>query len=330
MDNVNIDKNIYNQESLRLLNIRDLRDIGRTFGVPSPTTKSKDELIDYILKILYGEVKGEVRNTRGRPNNRSFNQEKYLNEIKKRSIVRPDMFVYGEEEFDFSLKLASPDSVHIQEAEIKHRVFVKDENGSYLKVHGFIESAEDLTISKSIATKYNLENFDIVEIVEAGGLFSIVSINGKKVNNGLEDLECLGHTFKNGGKQVFHLSTKEEIETEIKNIKEHCTKSGAKFAVFAADGCDGDAVVKVDANDADEVVYKKLVQFISLTEKAIYDGESVVAVMTDTDLVERAINSFDEQIASRTKKHLQDKQEAFAKLGNVLLIFKLDEEDVTY
>ena len=32
MDNVNIDKNIYNQESLRLLNISDLRDIGRTFG----------------------------------------------------------------------------------------------------------------------------------------------------------------------------------------------------------------------------------------------------------------------------------------------------------
>ena len=146
MTNVNIDKNIYNQESLSLLNIRDLRDIGRTFGVPSPTTKSKDELIDYILKILYGEIKGEARSTRGRPNNRSFDQEKYLNEIKKRSIVKPDMFVYPEIEADFSLKVASPSDVHVQECEIKQRVFVKDEKGSYLRVHGFCNIlSSDLT-----------------------------------------------------------------------------------------------------------------------------------------------------------------------------------------
>ena len=176
MENINIDKNIYNQESLSLLNIRDLRDIGRTFGVPSPTTKSKDELIDYILKILYGEIKGETRSTRGRPNNRSFNQEKYLNEIKKRSIVKPDMFVYPETEVDFSLKVACPSSVHTTEREIKQRVFVKDEDGAHLRVHGFIESTEDLTISKEIETKYGLENFDIVEIAQSGDLFAIVAL----------------------------------------------------------------------------------------------------------------------------------------------------------
>lgn len=332
MENINIDKNIYNQESLSLLNIRDLRDIGRTFGVPSPTTKSKDELIDYILKILYGEIKGESRSTRGRPNNRTFNQEKYLNEIKKRSIVRPDAFMYPESDAEFSLKVASPKSMHVQENEVKQRVFIKEDDALYLRVHGFIESAEDLTISKAIEEKYHLENFDIVEIVEAGGLFNIVSVNGKSVKDKFEDFRCLGHTFKNGGKQVFHFSTKEEIKTEISNIEKSCKEKDARLAVFSAGDyiADADTLVKVCEADVSEVIYKKLIQFTSFIEKSIYDGESVVAVMTDTELIERAVDSFDEQVSSRIKKHLQDKQEAFAKLGNVLLIFKLDEEDVTY
>jgi hypothetical protein len=53
-------------------------------------------------------------------------------------------------------------------------------------------------------------------------------------------------------------------------------------------------------------------------------------MMTDTHLIERAVESFDESVSGRIKKHLQDKQEEFVKLGNVLLVFKLDEEDVTY
>lgn len=330
MENINIDKNIYNQESLSLLNIRDLRDIGRTFGVPSPTTKSKDELIDYILKILYGEIKGETRSTRGRPNNRTFNQEKYLNEIKKRSIVKPDMFVYPETEVDFSLKVACPSSVHTTEREIKQRVFVKDEDGAHLRVHGFIESSEDLTISKEIETKYGLENFDIVEIAQSGDLFAIVSINGNPVENKLENLEVLGHTFVDGGKQVFHLSTKEEIEKEIKSVAASC--KDVKVALFTGSDKDIKADIKiyVDEADSNEVIYKKLIQFTALIEKAIYDGESVVAMMTDTYLIERAVESFDESVSGRIKKHLQDKQEEFVKLGNVLLVFKLDEKDVTY
>ena len=38
----NIDKVLYSESSLGLLNIKELRDMGRKFGMPSPTTMKKD------------------------------------------------------------------------------------------------------------------------------------------------------------------------------------------------------------------------------------------------------------------------------------------------
>ena len=261
MDRFNVDANIYSKESLRLLNIRDLRDIGRTFGVPSPTTKSKDELVEYILKILYGEVKGEVRNTRGRPNTRSFNMDKYVSAIKKRSIVKPGEFAYQTGEFDFSLKLAEPNTNHTNNSEILQRVFVKDDKGSFLRVHGFVESNDDIKVSGEIETKFNLENFDMVEIISAEGLFKIVSVNGKKVQYDLEKTQILGHTFVRGGFEVFHLSTNEEIESQITEISNLYKDKNIKMLLFADEHCYCEGVTKIGYRTFDDGinVYKKLI-----------------------------------------------------------------------
>jgi len=78
-----IDQMLYNSKSLGLLNIRELRDMGRKFGVPSPTTLKKDKLIEYILKIVYGEVATPSRSNYGRPSTRDFDMPKYIEKIKK-------------------------------------------------------------------------------------------------------------------------------------------------------------------------------------------------------------------------------------------------------
>ena len=82
MDKNNIDKNLYNEKSLYLLNIRELRDMGRKFGVPSPTTMKKQDLVDYILKIVYGEINPPIRSSCGRPNSREFDMNRYVDKIK--------------------------------------------------------------------------------------------------------------------------------------------------------------------------------------------------------------------------------------------------------
>ena len=46
-----LDKNLYNEQNLNLLNIRELRLIGRKLGVPAPATLKKQALVEYILKV---------------------------------------------------------------------------------------------------------------------------------------------------------------------------------------------------------------------------------------------------------------------------------------
>jgi hypothetical protein len=52
--------------------------------------------------------------------------------------------------------------------------------------------------------------------------------------------------------------------------------------------------------------------------------------MTDIDVIEKIIDGFDAEVSERTKKHLQSRADLFAKLGNVLLVLKLDTENVIY
>lgn len=333
MDKFNVDANIYNKDSLMLLNIRDLRDIGRTFGVPSPTTKGKDELVDYILKILYGEVKGEVRNTRGRPNTRSFDMDKYVSEIKKRSIVKPAEFSYSAGAVDFSLTLAAPNTNHTNSADIVQRVFVKDEKGAYLRVHAFVESEQDIKVSKDLESRFEFENFDMVEIIVADDLFKIISVNGKKIENKIENLEIFGHTFENGGFEVFHCRTKEEIKSQIDDICDICETRKAKMLMFSGNELNLENIESVcfDRSKEDNSrIYKKFMQFIALVESYIFKNEDVVCVMTDIDVIEKIIDGFDAEVSERTKKHLQSRADLFAKLGNVLLVLKLDTENVIY
>ncbi len=332
MDDLNIDKEIYNKNSLMLLNIRDLRDIGRTFGVPSPTTKSKDELIDYILRIIYGEVKGEERTTRGRPTSRVFDMDKYVTEIKKRSIVKPSMFMYPEGFSDYSFTLAAPKSEYKKSLEILQRVFVIDEGMGYLREHGFVQSDNDLKVQKEISQKFNLQNFDMVEIIKYGSIFKIVSVNGKNIENNLEEFDVGDITLYNGGRQVFHCRTKEEIQQNINQVINNCQNKNIKCLIFADAekyNFSGEVVAYSEADDSSKI-YNKLMQFISQAEKYIYNNEPVVAIICETQTLSKVINSFDEEVAERTKKHLLEKEDLCTSLGNVLLIYSLDKTEIFY
>ena len=88
-----IDENLYNEKSLYLLNIKELRDLGRKIGVPAPATLKKQDLVDYILKIVYGEIDAPKRSSFGRPNVREVDMEHYLAKIKKKNLIAKKMLL---------------------------------------------------------------------------------------------------------------------------------------------------------------------------------------------------------------------------------------------
>ena len=320
-----IDKNLYNEKSLYLLNIRQLRDIGRKIGVPAPATLKKQQLVDYILKIVYGEIEPPKRNSCGRPNVRDVNIDEYMAKIAKKTDVNGELISASFDDLGI-FKVASHDDNRVING-IKQKVFVEENKKYYLREHAFVPSKDDIEVPLEIQKKYNLTAFDVLEIVSSGKLFKIISINGNKVKDEKQAKKL--KKLKIGEKQVFHLRTKEEVNLEIINTIKESLNAGLKVVVLSGKTYVDDKNVQyliVDQNQNNSQKYKKINEFISVCEKFVYNGENIVVVTDKSDLVEGVIDSFESDVSLRIKKHLQNKIDELLDLGNVLAIFKLDAD----
>ncbi len=322
---------LYSEKSLSILNIRELRDMGRKFGVPSPTTKSKKELVDYILKIVYGEVEAATPNSYGRPSVREFDMEKYLSKIQKNSVVSPDSLGLMLGGNVFETKVAAPNEEYDVGEIIEQRVFVEENGKCYLKQHAFVETDSDIEIQKDLAKRYKLENFDMTEIVFGKNTFKIISINGIKIENKLDKLNIDGTNIRAGESYIFHCSTKEEIKDNITKIKNATKENKTKLFVFSVDDCSDEYAKTIIFTETEEspIAYKKLMQFVAICEKNALDGENFVMVIDRAELIEKLIAGLDEDVCERIKKHLRETILNILSYGNVLCVYKL-EESITY
>lgn len=327
MDNTNnIDTNLYNEKSLYLLNIRELRDIGRKFGVPSPTTMKKQDLIDYILKIVYGEI-APSRSNYGRPNVREFDMNKYLNKIKKNSDLTDELLKIKLDDDFFGvgdLKLAAPAKFDA-DASIENRVFVEDEEKFYLRVHAFVKSERDIEISKEYAEKLKLENFDVLEVRVVDDMFKIITVNGVAVSNKFNDFAIEKETLSSGTKHYFYVRTKEEKEEKINKIESYCKEKNAKMLLFAnkkhTDWC---TLVTYDKNEGFSKMYKNFMSIMSECEKLEFEGEDFVLVIESAEDIDSMIESFDDDVLARTKNNINSMVEKLLNLGNVFVSFRTE------
>ncbi len=319
-----IDENLYNEKTLFLLNIRELRDIGRKFGVPSPTTMKKQELVDYILKIVYGEVQTETRSACGRPNVREFDINHYLEKIKRKTELTPELLKVKLDDIDSIFKVAEHEGQNLTK-EVVQRIFVEDDGKFFLRERGFVASQTDIEVSASIAKELKLENFDVVEVIISDDMFKIISVNGEKIADFESVINKVG---KSGEKQVFHLRTKEEIEKEIKKLEYICENNGVKLLVFSNKEYFGKNTHSVVVGDGElsTKVYKKFIGFVEICEKYVFENQNIIVAIDETDRVFEVIDSFGEDSAERIKKHLQQKIEKLLSLGNALNIYKLETE----
>lgn len=327
---LNINRSLYTESSLSQLNIADLRGIGRRLGISSPTTLKKKDLIDYILKVVYGEVETPLRNTLGRPSSRDFDVEKCIEKLKRQNDA-DDIFTYAFSKDYGSFKVAAPKNDLDRLENIEQRVFCDYGDKCYLKVREFVSSSNDIEVSKEFRQKYKLENLDMVEIINEKGAVKVISINGMKVPDNFNIVKTCGSVVKAGSTQVFHLSTKDEIDNEIKNIIKTIEKTNIKLFIFSDTQYEGknvESLTFAENNNAPQI-YKNLMIFIGRWEKAWFDNSDCLVVVDGMDVIERAIKSFDEDVSERIKKHLKEMVNKLTILGNALVVYKLDEE-ITY
>lgn len=319
-----IDGNLYNEKSLYLLNIRELRDMGRKFGVPSPTTMKKRDLVDYILKVVYGEIEPPVRNICGRPNSREFDMGKYIDKIKKNSDLTNELKEYRLDDYivdgKFVVKAASPrDSSSI--GDIEQRVVFRDKDVCSLRVRQFVESSDDVEIDCKIADKLGLENFDVVEVIIADCGVKIISKNGKKIANNIKPFRIADENILAGTRKVFHLRTKEEIKEEIYNIMFECKTQDIEVVYFGHGKLNEKNIRFFEPASDDVQNYKNFMMFIEYCKKLVYENQDFVVLIEDMTEVESIVDSLEYEISQRFRKYLGNEMYDFVKLGNVAITF---------
>lgn len=193
--------NQYTREELMKLGIYELRQVGRQVGVPSPTSLKKNDLIDYILSIVYGEADKTVQGkTRGRPaKSAQKSYQKFIDLIDKIEApkVQSTFISFEDEDFDRSFsylknlsKVASPGEEYRNDAEPENELTLKKgivcftENGFVARRLKFIDNPYDAKINKDVVEKYGLREDDVIEYLndEYDNVAQIVKINDEFIS----------------------------------------------------------------------------------------------------------------------------------------------------
>lgn len=334
------EQSLFSEQSLYLLTLKELRIMGRNFGVPSPTTKNKKELVDYILGVVYGKVKVPVRNVYGRkPLGGGIDMDSCIEKLRKNSQLSDEFKSFSMTDENYSSfpasdnlgygKVSSPSGDYDTEDVLETRIYCLSNNKHKLKLKAFIDSPDDIEISESFAKKFNLENQDVVEISLRGNLIKLLSVNGIKKEDKFGELSVSGQQLTSAFSQVFYLRTKEEIKVEIKNLISSCAKSDLKAAIFSDSEYDAGVIgVKYEETEDKTRIYKKLMNFAGLCEEAVLSGEDVVIIFEDEEWLKNVFSEFDTDVFMRLEKNLKEIFTKIIRLGNVLIAFNTLEECV--
>ncbi len=321
-----VDKMLYNERSLNLLTIHDLRDIGRKFGVPSPTTMNKVDLIDYILKIVYGEVDTPMRKPMGRPSSHEFNIDGYLERIRKNAPIADELSKLRLYDNVSVAKVSSPASEYVSDAANIQTKVLCEVNGKFvLRTCAYIESNDDIVVSDELVKNHNLENFDVLEIYVFDNLIKIITVNGQKIEDKFTNLYVNGYPIVSGMNKVIRLKTSEEVTDSIKYLAGEASKRNITLALFTNNNKTkpNKNIITVNYNPADNasVIYKKFMQLIGECERVVSSSGNLMVIIEDKSQLDQAISSFDPDVAERINIKLNEDITKFSRLGNVCLMF---------
>jgi len=235
-------ENLYTRESLLDLGIYDLRELGRDVGVVSPTTLKKEQLVDAILSVIYGEApKRNVGKGRGRPSrNKNKPCQLFVDLVNK--IEEPILNInfvdadYSFDEYESQFMGAVASSKNEYSADKDGSVSVLtgvvniSEQGAQLKKFKFVDSHEDVNLSNKIVQQYDLKDNDVVEALCDKKNKQVLQV--LKVNDGLAlgdrpvankreqsvQVEVLGKTITTNASNLVYLPVLKEREQTIDKI----------------------------------------------------------------------------------------------------------------
>lgn len=312
-------KDIMKKEAvIRSLGVFELRGLARELGVPSPTTKKREELIALISeKIKEGHVPETLGQRRGRPfkklnslneivngmvseNKKLLDNRNYDNIVNFMQEAKPIIFDCGEriDNFEGFIR-CQEDNLYFIDFHSHEKVYIDKQTEGYdLLSIGALVKAQAREISGS-------NDFWSHTIIEINGQpideFTQVEIDkGKEIINN-DSIPFGKSEAKVGRRNVF--SFKEDLyeNDDFENLCEYCKTSDYKLLVFSLNtsfenqilfrnlNMDEPFVTEYGTNP--KVSFDKIVDLINYTMYLVERGEKVIVFIPDILEVARTVET---------------------------------------
>ncbi len=337
----------YRELMVKNLGIFELRGLGRELGVPSPTTKKRNELVELILeKLQTNDLSLGMQSKKGRPHKKistiddilsSFTNEPSSEPVKKvfkqpsyEEIVcfeqnKPVIITNSNEEAVLEgVARRTTTTIYFVDKTNGNRVFIPDDIAYKYNISGgdFI-SGECVKINSSgqcMLQKVNAINF---KPIEEHKVFSV------ELGNPIISNETLD--FGNGkvhiGRRNLVIYTNDTYEDErFSNFIELCEKKKFKVIAIGANLSYENVITfqsfpsiinfTTSYGSSSEENFDSVVDAIALSEKLISRGESVVIFVNDVVEIARALDNYF-KISEKTDMYSAETQVIIQKLMSI-------------
>lgn len=160
----------FTSRELQLMDIHALRNLARSIGVSSPTTKSKGNLITDITDIVSGKALPQYKNVnRGRPAKQAVNK----------LVLARAMSAFSDNIFEASSYAASPTEEYKVDGTLSGVVCLNANGSAEIKKLKFANSSTDVQISSQMVADYKLKENDVVSYNLTSKGATILAVNGK-------------------------------------------------------------------------------------------------------------------------------------------------------
>lgn len=318
-------QNVEQMEMLvRELGVFELRGLAREFGINSPTTKKRDELIDLIMKVLHGEKNNEAFNRRkGRPYKKISTLNDIINSMINKSTntaKTPELVFENVSVFNFAQDF--PDFSLMQDDSGEFVGYVRKTENRYLSIYDkkyekWIYIREDLRFfnkiyvgdkvklkAQSLSNENQYVATEIIEINDVNAEEYMPKLKEKNEGNEIISNEKIpfgeGYAFV-GRRNVFDNKQDLYENDNFKNLTTFCKQSGYKLLLLGVNiSFESEIALKNIGNFIDfTTVYgtKNIINFnqvidaINNCQNLLNRGEKVVLFVTD---VMEVLNCLDE------------------------------------
>lgn len=318
-------QNVEQMEMLvRELGVFELRGLAREFGINSPTTKKRDELIDLIMKVLHGEKNNEAFNRRkGRPYKKISTLNDIINSMINKSTntaKTPELVFENVSVFNFAQEV--PDFSLMQDDSGEFVGYVRKTENRYLSIYDkkyekWIYIREDLRFfnkiyvgdkvklkAQSLSNENQYVATEIIEINDVNAEEYMPKLKEKNEGNEIISNEKIpfgeGYAFV-GRRNVFDNKQDLYENDNFKNLTTFCKQSGYKLLLLGVNiSFESEIALKNIGNFIDfTTVYgtKNIINFnqvidaINNCQNLLNRGEKVVLFVTD---VMEVLNCLDE------------------------------------